>query len=524
MKGSSAQSIQGEAASIALGGLTISNSSGVTLNSHATTAALTISSGAFTVAAGKSVTASGNTTLGSQQCLVLKSDETGTASFIDNGISGSGTAKVERYITPYFEVTDLKFHFLSSPVASQQIAPEFINLSSYDITDFYKWNEPTNVWISYRKGIHGTADYNLYNNDFNGNDFTVGAGYMVAYPELVTKNFVGVPSTGSITATCNHDKNGWNLIGNPYPSSVDWTKLTKGAGMDAALYYYDNAEMVYKYYSFFSGGLSGASQFIAPMQGFMVHANTKDEKTVTFSNAARTHEGQNVFYKDAPLTTNILDLKVEGKEKADYARVCFYEQATESFDGEFDAYKLFSYSSSTPELYSKTNENTSLAINTLPMEIIDGGTVPVHFKVGIPGNYTITAERINSFAASTYIFLEDKVTGAFQKLNDSPFYTFTASAQDRVDRFVLHFKDATSISEPAPQQAIAAWYNGGALTIKTQEGVTSVAIFNIQGQNLQNYQLHGRGLQTESINLPTGVYFARLINEGTMQTIKIIVQ
>jgi hypothetical protein len=51
-----------------------------------------------------------------------------------------------------------------------------------------------------------------------------------------------------------------------------------------------------------------------------------------------------------------------------------------------------------------------------------------------------------------------------------------------------------------------------------------VDIFNVQGQILRNYQLHGIGLQTLSVNLPAGVYFARLINDGRMQTIKMIVQ
>ena len=534
LNGSSAQTIQGTAATIALGGLTVSNTSGVSLYNHATTAALDISSGAFTVIAGKSVTATDNTTLGSAQCLVLKSVADSSASFIDNGtISGTGTARIERYITPYDVVSDLKFHFLSSPVSSTQaIASEFIDLSSELITDFYRWDEPTTKWISYRKGdwVEGEENhpnYHLINPDFGDDgNFVAGKGYMVAYPDAVTKNFVGTPNTSSagITITCTKSGGGWNLIGNPFPSSVDWTLLSKGAGLDAALYYYDNAAVTYRYYSFFSGGLGGASQFIAPMQGFMVHTNTGTPKTVAFSNTARTHSGQNVFYKNEPLTTNILDLKVESNGKADYARVCFYEEAFETFDGDFDAFKIFSYSPSTSELYSKTADNTSLAINTLPLAILDGGQVPVHFKVGIPGNFTLYAEKLNSFSANTYILLEDRVTGALQKLNDNPVYAFSSSSQDVVDRFVLHFKDATSIAEPASQQAIVAWYNNGKLTIETQEGTTTVGIFNIQGQNLQNFQLHGSGLQSVPINLPTGVYFARLINDGNMQTVKMIVQ
>ena len=527
MNGSSPQNIQGDAVTITLGNLTISNSSGVTLYNHATTAALGISTGTFTVTAGKSVTATGNTTLGSAQCLLMKSDETGTASFIDNGtISGSGTARVERYITPYDEVSDLKFHFLSSPVVTQAIEPEFMDLPSILITDFYAWNEPGNVWVSYRKGDWNAGenpDYHVKNPDFPDVNFVQGKGYMVAYPSAVTKNFIGVPATSSsgLTVNCTKNSGGWNLVGNPFPSSLNWNSLAK-TNVDATLYYYDNSIPAYKYYNESTGGLGGATEFISPMQGFMVHASAAG--SLGMANAARTHEGQNVFWKEAPLTANILDLKLEGNDKADYARVCFYDEATENFDSDFDAFKIFSYSPNTTEIYSKTANNTSLAINTLPMAVMDGGSVPLHLKVSMTGNFTLTAERINSFAPNTYITLEDKKTGSLQKLNDNPVYAFFISLQDAADRFVLHFKDATSVSEPALQLSAKAWYSNGKLTVETSEGTTYVEIFNVQGQILRSCQLHGSGLQQIPLKLPTGAYFARLINNGNMQTIKMIIQ
>ena len=531
--GTVAKTISGSS-NTTLNNLSITNTGGITTQlGLLTTNQITIASGSkLTIAAAKAVTATGNTSLGSAQCLVLKSDATGTASFIDNGtIGGSGTALAERYLTKYDEVPDFKFHFISSPVGNaQSIATEFIDLSSELITDFYKWDEPANNWISYRKGDYTTEDYHVLNPDF-GDDgkFVSGKSYMVAYPADVTKNFVGVPVTGTVNVNCTNTSNGgWNLIGNPYASSVDWDYLKNngllGDGMDNALYYYDNAAQGYKYYIPLTGGLSGGTKDIPQMQGIMVHAKTSGTKTVSFTQNTRSHSGLGTFWKDAPLTTNILDLKVEGNNMKDYARVCFYEEATEEFDGDFDAFKLFSYTETIPEIYAVSSDLKSLAINTLPMEMLDGGLVPVGFSIGTPGNYTLAAEGINTFAANTYIILEDKVTGAFQTLNDNPVYAFSASLQDITDRFVLHFKDATSVSEPGKPAKINAWYQAGSLAVRTSEGITNVGIFNIQGQNLQSYQLHGIGLQNIPINLPTGVYFARFINEGRIQTVKIMIQ
>ena len=488
---------------------------------------LTLNSGtaeALTVSPGKSLSVTGSTNLNSAQCLVLKSDASGTASFIDNGtINGSGTARVERYLTPYDVVSDLKFHFLSSPVGNAQaIQNEFVNFGNSDITDFYKWDEHTNYWINFRG-----PTYSARNVDFgDGFNFVAGKGYLVAYPAAVTKNFVGVPYTNAfgLVITCTNTNNhGWNLIGNPFPSSIDWTSggITK-TGMDAALYYYDNATPGYKYYTFLSGGLGGASQYIAPMQGFMVHANSPTG-TVTINNAARTHSGQDVFYKSANLASNVLDLKVEGNKIADYARVCFYDQATANFDGEFDAYKLFSYNASASEIYTVTTDKTELAINTLPLAILEGGSVPVSFKVGVDGNYLLSTETLNTFTSVITITLEDKLNGTTQKLNDKPVYAFRATKQDVADRFVLHFQNTTSVPDLQKERDFNVLATDGIITIQSLGRLSGkVAIIDMMGRTVAIGRVEAGG--STQINIPgnSGVYIVRVFTNKGISNTKIL--
>ena len=102
-------------------------------------------------------------------------------------------------------------------------------------------------------------------------------------------------------------------------------------------------------------------------------------------------------------------------------------------------------------------------------------------------------------------------------------YSFTSETSDVPARFELRF-GSVGINETPTAQTIKAWYNGGILNVKTAETLTVIGIFNIQGQNLQNFQLYGSGLKTLQINLPAGVYFARIVNNGNMQTLKMIVQ
>lgn len=231
--------------------------------------------------------------------LVIKSDASGTGSL---KTSSSPAATVERYLTNYSIQADDKYHFISSPVVSQAIQPDFVASTPLAGVDFYKFSESTNEWINSKTAA------NVWNSGFESS-FVVGRGYMVAYPTIpeTPKTFVGdinsYPAASPLILTCTNtdgEGNGWNLLGNPFPSAIDWTLVSLGNGMDNALYYYDAAEQNYNYYLHLTGetgALGSGQQYIPAMQGFMVHAKTTGTKTVTFDNDDRTHNGQSVYYK-----------------------------------------------------------------------------------------------------------------------------------------------------------------------------------------------------------------------------------
>lgn len=503
--------------------------SATALEDLAITGALNIGTGTvLTIAAGKALTTLGTTTLNDEECLVLKSDETGTASFIDNGtISGSGTSKIERYLTPYIEQdpTDWRYHFLSSPVENQAIQTEFVALSN-TTDDFYAWSEPTGMWINTK--LESEPPY-TWNSAFE-TSFIQGKGYLVAYPDAEIKNFIGKPYTSAsgITMTCtNTSDGGWNLLGNPFPSAIDWDLVSKGAGMDHALYYYDNEVPVYMYYVRLTGGIAGGSRYIPAMQGFMVHAkvsNLLGPKTITMANTNRVHQSLDLFYKDVAITNNILNISVEGNNMRDEARVCFYEEATMNFDGEFDAYKLFSYNATVPALFSVTPDDTQVAINTLPLSEIYG-TVPVGFMPGTSGNFTFFAEGVSSFSPETYIFLEDKKTGILQKLNDNPSYAFTSGTGDNSDRFLLHFNNATSVNNPDKAGDFIVYSEDGFISIrKTGNQSGRAAVTDMSGRIVADLSITAS--QPTRINLKghTGVFIVSITTANSVSNTKIFVR
>ena len=120
---------------------------------------------------------------------------------------------------------------------------------------------------------------------------TVGSGYLVAYPADLTKAFTGALNDGAISPALTYTlagSSGWNLVGNPYPSAIDWDMVSSMTGLDNAVYVWDNANQNYKEWVAGVGDLTDG--IIPAMQGFFVKANAASP-TLTFQNSQRVHSG-----------------------------------------------------------------------------------------------------------------------------------------------------------------------------------------------------------------------------------------
>jgi len=459
---------------------------------------------------------------GSNSGLVIKSDASGTGSLIT---SSSPLATAERYLTNYGSIDDKKYHMISSPVTAQAIQPVFVAAppSSYD--DFYKYDETatSNPWINTKDG-----DGN-WNSTFESG-FVVGRGYLVSYKDIPVspRSFNGIlnsyPSGSPLVITCTYTGNagkGWNLIGNPFSSALDWDQVIRGDGMDNALYYYDAATQNYLYYIDINGGIGTGSRYIPAMQGFMVHAKSTGTHTVTLNNDMRVHNSQN-FYKSGESLPGSLSLTVSSGDFEDAAFVYFHEGATTAFDGSYDAYKLSSYNEQVPTIYTISSDNQNVAINGLP-ELTEDLQIPVWFKAGTVGTFTLTADVANMPAT---VFLKDLKTGTDQNLRVNPEYTFTAGDLEASGRFLLHFS-ALGVDNGGNADGLNIYTSGNGIFITSGGNLPvpgDIFVYNLMGQQILHQKMAEGSLSKITINGPSGYYLVKVVTGQKTFTGKVFIR
>ncbi len=439
--------------------------------------------------------------------LTLQSDTSGTASLINNGTLNTAGNIIQRYIT--VNSTD-EFHQLSSPVANQSISNGF----SPSTESFYAWNEGNDSWIPFENpafvGLNGS------------NNFVPGRGYAVTYPTTSTKNFSGNLNNASINTLLTLTGgiySGWNFVGNPYPSSINWNatagfsrNMLTDAGSGERAYWVWNP-VIGNYGSFISNGNSGTngvSNFIASMQGFWVKAATSG--TFSVNNASCEH-GSQAWLKTTTAANNSIHLIATTTENS-YSDEMIINFGNLNDEG--GAEKMFSLYQDAPGLYS-TKLNKKWSIDNLA-SVAANPTIPIGFKAGVDGNYKISVNYDHSLGT---IVLEDLKTAAFQNMTFNADYAFYGQQNDNQNRFLLHLS-ATGIKEYNTESPDIFYANQSFTIFNPWNGKTILNIYDVSGKLLQSSAVK-KGIAVYHFKTSQGVYVFKLINENQIFVQKLIV-
>ena len=493
------------------------------------------------------------------QTLTLLSSAAGTALVVNSG-SGvvSGTATVQRYIDPSLNAGTGYRHF-SAPVSNTTVAglatagfaPEVSQAAMYNASAMPGTTTPfptvfgydqsrvtlTNVYAPFDRGFVVPASLAA--------PLVVGQGYAVNIPAAQLVNFVGSLTNGdqtlALARVAGSGDAGWQLLGNPYPAPLDYSKVVDGVdrtNLDAAMYVYSSTAQYAGTYRSYANGVGG-NPVLPVAQGFFVRVSAgRTSGSLTFRNAQRLTAPDATAYQRGPADPRpLVQLELRGATgPADVFYAYAQAGATPTFDPQFDAEKLANPTGL--NLSSTASSGQRLAIDG--RSVFDATTV-LPLNVGVPtaGSYTFAAVALDNLPAGLDAYLNDAQTGQTVNLRTQPAYAFNVTVAQAtallVGRFALHFTASVLATATALTAAQIELYPNPAHArfAVLMPGVSGVAavqaeLVNILGQVVcrQSAALPASGatLTVKTTELAQGVYLLRLQAGAAMVTKRVVIQ
>jgi len=393
-------------------------------------------------------------------------------------INNNGTIEMKRAIS------ENAWHLISIPVAGQT--------ANHFLTSFLQsWNESTGLWTEITEpttALSTKTGYALWANSGKTQEFTFSG------TPLTGMQSIGISANGS-----GGSFNGANLLGNPYPSSIDWGQVS-GYG---AVYYWDGS--AYVAYPEGTGTYGTGSRYIPPMQGFFIVA--EGNGTFDLTNAIRTHEGAGSFYKNGntPRLNDGLMLTASNGNYEDKLLIRLNENAAAGFEKPKDAWKLPSNTPGLSQLWSACNDG-NLSIDVRPQQ----ETIQLGFANDVAGIYSISIKEIADIPKA---FLEDTKTGISHNLQSGA-YEFTWNPEmDLESRFKLHFKAVGIEENQISESDIRIYTADGQIFIKGAEN-GNMMVSDMMGRTVLQQTISGSELTAIPVNLKTGVYVVMVYSDS----------
>jgi hypothetical protein len=241
---------------------------------------------------------------------------------------------------------------------------------------------------------------------------------------------LGYTVTGVGTgANTNTAVRGFNMVGNPYPCSIDWNTAFSGTGItrtnvNPTIWVYNPVTNQYDTYITTSSstgtsngggtdGLGFATNIVASGQGFFVQANSGGAATLVFNEAAKSATSQStgsnlLMGTPAPqAVAQLLRLKLSlDSINHDEIAIGFNSTASANYNGAEDAVYLPGINA--PEgLSSFSSDNVQLAINYLPLPKQAQQVIRLNVQARKTGTYTLQRTTLTAIPQIYDIWLVD---------------------------------------------------------------------------------------------------------------------
>lgn len=418
--------------------------------------------------------------------------------------------------------------YWSSPVA---------NFNSADISS-YSGNNNLYKWIPTVSG-NGAGDFG---NWVNGTETMVlGKGYIerglnnapLNSPVNFTSTFTGVPNNGIVNTSISRgtyntvgtypspysptnatqDDDNWNLLGNPYPSSIsaDAFLTANSSNLDGFVKiwlhgiapstsaldpFYNNYGYNYDPNDYLIYNLSGPSipgvfdGYIGAGQGFITRMSATSASTSSnaiFNNSMRSKTYRNdQFYRNAnAVTGGRIWVDLVSSTASNSTLVAYVDGATNGKDQMYDAQANLK---ATFSIYSLLEGYDRHVIQGRSLPFNQNDQVPLAVKIPFNGNYTIAIKAVDGLFSdvSQPIYLEDKQANIIHDLRLAPYY-FTSASGEFAERFVLRYTNQTLNNDQfeVSDNSVKIYASDNSIVINSLiEPIKTYEIYNVLGQTL----------------------------------------
>ena len=447
----------------------------------------------------------------------------------------SGNVTMQRYLPSAFGYKYVSSSFQASTV--NELADELDLSASFPVLYRYNESSTTSGWADYV-----TTTYPL--NPLEGYAANFGSSGVP-----ITADVTGAVNSGPLSVTLyNHNNTytkGFNLVGNPYPSPINWNAAagwTK-TNIDNALYYF-KASATDEYggkYSTYINGVSSddtVSNIIPSMQGFFVHVTNGPPWPVTgtlsLDNNVRVTDLTHAFAKSGEKSSIPL-LRLAAKFADDPASsdpmvIYFDEKAGKGFDSNLDALKLMNTDYSVPNLYAIGTDGSKMSIDALP-ELREDTIcpIPLGIKLNRDGCIIFRLIDVDANLSGKKIYISDMESGTEHDLLDKKEYTVCLNTGEYLNRFYINLSSvATVIPEIVPDDRLFSVYSYNGLikyfvnTDKTGPGTLSV--INLTGQVLFVKRIYDSGYNELNPAIINGIYIVTFVSENYRVSKKIFIE
>jgi hypothetical protein len=451
-------------------------------------------------------------------------------------IDGSGTGQVSGNLTMQrYLPAGFGYKYFSSPFQASQVSEFSDNMKLADpFPAFYSFDESlaTSGWITY-------IDPAGLLNPLEGYAINFGAS-----ESPIVFDVSGTVNNGSMSKTLyNHNNEfskGFSLVGNPYPSPIDWdapSGWTK-TNIDDALYFFQ-ASSTDEYggtYVTYANGVSSndsVSNIIPSMQGFFVHVSDGTYPvtgTYGMNNEVRINDLTHPLIKSGAGTKSLVRLIAEYSNdtlSADPVVIYFDEKATANFDGQLDALKLMNTDWFVTNFYTIGPDGKNLSICALPVPTDTLCTVPLGLSINTDGKIVFRIKTLEGDIANKDIYIYDKGTGSEQDLKSGKEYSVDLAAGEYNNRFYINFHEInTGIENNTMENGLFRIYGSNGIlkmeiiSMPSREG--TLRLYDLTGQVLLVRDYYEPGFYELSTNLKKGLYIAGFRSGKRSASVKFI--